>query len=122
MNQNNSTYCYYSDLPSPMAYMLYEEMPSKRELSNQDINRIIEMAWEDRTTFDAIKHQFGLSENDVKILMKKQLRFSSYRLWRIRVENCKTKHSKKRNNSINRFKCSLQRTISFNKISKRKSK
>ena len=50
------------------------------------IDRIIEMAWEDRTPFDAIKFQFGLSESDVKAFMKKELKFSSYKLWRSRVE------------------------------------
>jgi uncharacterized protein (TIGR03643 family) len=88
-------------------------------LENEDINRIIEMAWEDRTPFDAIKFQFGLSEADVKALMKKELKFSSYKLWRERVENCKTKHAKKRVDGIDRFKCNLQRSITNNKISKR---
>ncbi|CAA9202467.1 TIGR03643 family protein [Flavobacterium collinsii] len=83
------------------------------------IDRIIEMAWEDRTTFDAIKFQFNLSEADVKALMKKELKFSSYKLWRKRVENCKTKHSAKRPAEIDRFKCSRQRAISNNKTSKR---
>ena len=88
-------------------------------LTNEDINRIIEMAWEDRTPFEAIKFQFGLLEADVKALMKKELKFSSYKLWRERVENCKTKHAKRRLEGIDRFKCSLQRTITNNKISKR---
>ena len=88
-------------------------------LENEDINRVIEMAWEDRTPFDAIKFQFGLSEADVKALMKKELKFSSYKLWRERVENCKTKHAKKRVEDIDRFKCNLQRAITNNKISKR---
>ena len=83
------------------------------------IDRIIEMAWEDRTPFDAIQFQFGLSEADVKVLMKRELKFSSYKLWRKRVENCKTKHLAKRVEGIDRFKCNLQRTISNNKISKR---
>jgi uncharacterized protein (TIGR03643 family) len=83
------------------------------------IDRIIEMAWEDRTPFDAIKFQFRLSEADVKALMKKELKFSSYKLWRKRVENCKTKHLSKRNEGIDRFKCKLQRAITNNKISKR---
>ena len=82
-------------------------------------DRIIEMAWEDRTPFDAIKIQFGLGEADVKVLMKKELKFSSYKLWRKRVENCKTKHSAKRFSGIDRFKCNMQRAISNNKISKR---
>jgi len=87
-----------------------------------ELDRIIEMAWEDRTTFDAIKFQFGLSESDVKNLMKKELKFSSYKLWRERVENCKTKHSGKRVEGIDRFKSNSQRAISNNKISKRSGK
>ena len=90
-----------------------------KELNEVEIDRIIEMAWEDRTPFDAIKFQFGLSEADVKALMKKELKFSSYKLWRERVENCKTKHVAKRIDKIDRFKCSRQRSISNNKISKR---
>ncbi|MGL2963655.1 TIGR03643 family protein [Flavobacterium sp. RSB2_4_14] len=88
-------------------------------LDEMAIDRIIEMAWEDRTPFDAIEFQFGLKEADVKALMKKELKFSSYKLWRERVENCKTKHSAKRVEGIDRFKCKLQRNISNNKISKR---
>ncbi len=84
-----------------------------------EIDRIIEMAWEDRTPFDAIEFQFGLKESDVKALMKRELKFSSYKLWRERVENCKTKHKSKRVSEINRFKCKQQRAISNNKISKR---
>ncbi len=92
-----------------------EETP----LTEREIDRIIEMAWEDRTPFDAIHYQFGLTEDRVKALMKRELKFSSYRLWRQRVESCKTKHSKKRSDAISRFKCSRQRAISGNKISKR---
>jgi uncharacterized protein (TIGR03643 family) len=88
-------------------------------LQPEDIDRIIEMAWEDRTPFDAIFAQFGLREADVKALMKKELKFSSYRLWRERVENCQTKHLYKRNSEIDRFKCSRQKLISFNKIAKK---
>lgn len=92
---------------------------NNKELDILAIDRIIEMAWEDRTPFDAIEFQFGLKEADVKALMKKELKFSSYKLWRERVENCKTKHSAKRVEGIDRFKCKLQRAISNNKISKR---
>jgi len=92
----------------------------KTELDDIAIDRIIEMAWEDRTPFEAIKFQFGLAEADVKALMKKELKFSSYKLWRKRVENCSTKHTAKRVAEINRFKCKLQRSISNNKISKRR--
>jgi uncharacterized protein (TIGR03643 family) len=88
-------------------------------LNQSEIDRIIEMAWEDRTPFDAIFIQFKLREEEVKQLMKEKLKFSSYKLWRKRVESCKTKHQKKRDNEISRFKCSLQRQISNNKISKR---
>ena len=91
----------------------------KLSLQPEDIDRIIEMAWEDRTPFDAIFAQFGLREADVKSLMKKELKFSSYRLWRERVENCQTKHLHKRNSEIDRFRCSRQKLISFNKISKK---
>lgn len=91
----------------------------KQNLDEIAVDRIIEMAWEDRTPFDAIRFQFGLTEADVKALMKKELKFSSYKLWRKRVESCKTKHSAKRIKGIERFKCSLQRTITNNKISKR---
>ncbi|POY41470.1 TIGR03643 family protein [Flavobacterium alvei] len=92
---------------------------SKTDLDAIAINRIIEMAWEDLTPFDAIKFQFGLAEADVKALMKKELKFSSYKLWRKRVEDCKTKHLAKRIEGIDRFKCNRQRAISNNKITKR---
>ncbi|MEO6177072.1 MAG: TIGR03643 family protein [Flavobacterium circumlabens] len=88
-------------------------------LNDVQIDRIIEMAWEDRTPFDAIHFQFGLAEADVKALMKKELKFSSYKLWRERVENCKTKHAARRPEEMDRFKCNRQRAISNNKISKR---
>ena len=74
---------------------------------NSDINRIIEMAWEDRTTFDAIKLQFGMNEHEVKKLMKENLKSSSYKLWRKRVNGRKTKHLKT-SNSL-RFKSTNQK-------------
>jgi len=122
MNNNDNTYCYYSDLPGPWAYMEVEVAKPEKKLSDIDTNRIIEMAWDDRTTFDAIKFQFGLTESEVKALMKSKLKFSSYKLWRKRVEACKTKHAKTRLDSIDRFKCNLQRNITHNKISKRRTK
>lgn len=88
--------------------------------SSIDMDRIIEMAWEDRTPFEAIRMQFGLTESDVIALMRKELKRSSFNLWRKRVNSgVSQKHTKTRNPDINRFKCSLQRTISMNKISKR---
>ena len=82
-------------------------------------DRIIEMAWEDRTPFDAIKLQFGLKEQDVIELMRKNISRNSFKLWRKRVNGRKTKHQKKRSNEVSRFKCSMQKNISANKISKR---
>ena len=96
-----------------------ESIEIKKTETIMDVDRVIEMAWEDRTPFDAIEKQFGLKESEVKALMKRELKFSSYKRWRQRVENCKTKHLKLREQSINRFKCNLQRTITHNKISKR---
>jgi len=92
----------------------------ENELTETDINRIIEMAWEDRTPFEAILFQFGKSEAAVITLMRRQLKRSSFNLWRKRVNSgVSQKHLHKRTAGINRFKCSLQRTISMNKISKR---
>jgi uncharacterized protein (TIGR03643 family) len=89
-------------------------------LSVVEIDRVIEMAWEDRTPFEAIKMQFGLSEAQVIELMRRQLKPSSWRLWRKRVnQGVSQKHARKRNEDIQRFKCNLQRQISGNKISKR---
>ena len=73
-------------------------------LSKSDIDRIIEMAWEDRTTFDAIKSQYGLKEQDVKELMRENLKASSYKLWRKRVNGRKTKHLAKRDFTVGRHK------------------
>lgn len=89
-------------------------------LSIVDTDRIIEMAWEDRTPFEAIKFQFGISEQEVIILMRNQLKASTFKLWRKRVhEGVSQKHAAKRSEEIIRFKCSRQRQISLNKISKR---
>lgn len=89
-------------------------------LSLVDKDRIIEMAWEDRTPFEAIFFQFGLSEAEVIELMRQHLKPSSFRLWRKRVNSgVSQKHLKKRNPEIDRFKCSRQRQITHNKISKR---
>lgn len=90
-----------------------------KDLNERELNRVIEMAWEDRTTFDAIYFQFNLTEKDVINTMRLQLKPSSFRLWRKRVQGRKTKHLKLRENEIGRFKSSRQRSISNNKISKR---
>ena len=85
-----------------------------------DIDRVIEMAWEDRTPFEAIKFQFELSEAEVIALMRKELKSSSFKLWRKRVNSgTSSKHAKKRSEDITRFRCSRQKSIANNKISKR---
>lgn len=90
------------------------------ELSEIEKDRIIEMAWEDRTPFEAITIQFGLPEKEVIKLMRGTLKRSSFNLWRKRVNSgVSQKHAKKRNPEIDRFKCTLQRNITGNKISKR---
>ena len=89
-------------------------------MDSSEISRVIEMAWEDRTPFDAIKESHGLSEDEVKALMRRELKYSSYKMWRKRVTGRKTKHLKKRDFAEGRFKCSRQKHISLNKISKRK--
>jgi uncharacterized protein (TIGR03643 family) len=91
----------------------------KIKLSPLDTDRIIEMAWEDRTTFDAILLQFGLKEQEVIELMRTQMKPSSFRMWRERVQGRKTKHEKLRDFREGRFKCSRQRQINNNKIAKR---
>ncbi len=91
----------------------------KKELSDIEKDRIIEMAWEDRTTFDAILLQFGLKEQEVIDLMRNEMKLSSFRMWRERVQGRKTKHEKLRSFQEGRFKCSRQRQINNNKISKR---
>jgi uncharacterized protein (TIGR03643 family) len=90
-----------------------------RTFGIQEIDRIIEMAWEDRTPFEAIEIQFGLKEKDVIQLMRKELKTSSFERWRKRTNGRSTKHQALRSNSIERFKCTLQKSISNNKISKR---
>ena len=85
-----------------------------------DIDRIIEMAWEDRTPFEAITFQFGISEAETIKIMRTELKRNSFNLWRKRVNSgVSQKHLIKRSEDIKRFKCSRQKTISMNKISKR---
>jgi len=88
-------------------------------LSIEDTDRIIEMAWEDRTTFEAIEYQFGLKEQEVITLMRREMKPSSFKIWRKRVQGRQTKHEKLRAFEKGRFKCSRQKQITHNKISKR---
>jgi uncharacterized protein (TIGR03643 family) len=78
-----------------------------KNLKDDQIDRIIEMAWEDRTPFDAIELQFGLKENDVRKIMRSSLKESSFKMWRKRVTGRKTKHNQKSENT--RFKSKNQR-------------
>lgn len=84
-----------------------------------EIDRIIEMAWEDRTTFDAITLQFGITEKEVIELMRREMKLSSFKMWRKRVQGRSTKHAKLRVDGVDRFKCTMQKQITHNKISKR---
>lgn len=84
-------------------------MNIKPEISEGDLSRIIEMAWEDRTPFEAIEFQFGLKENDVRALMRTHMKASSFRMWRKRVGGRSTKHRKLRPADVNRFKAPGQK-------------
>ena len=91
----------------------------KKNFTERDIDRIIEMAWEDRTPFEAITFQFGISEQETIELMRKEMKRSSFKMWRKRVQGRSTKHAKLRSEEVSRFKCKMQRQITGNKISKR---
>ena len=78
-----------------------------RDLESADLDRIIEMAWEDRTPFEAIAYQFGLSEPQVIQLMRSQMKPSSFRMWRKRVSGRKTKHAS--TSSADRFRASCHK-------------
>lgn len=79
-----------------------------KKRSKDDISRIIEMAWEDRTPFEAIEYQFGLKENDVRGIMRCELKPSSFKMWRKRVSGRKTKHLSLRSKEVRRFKSKNQ--------------
>ncbi len=116
--------CEYSGLRSLSFYLQEQEKEDAqkkidaKEFSPEQIDRIIQMAWEDRTPFEAIEFQFGLKEKDVIIFMRKHSKPSSFRMWRKRMQSRLTKHSARRDHSITRFKCSRQKATE-NKISKR---
>lgn len=95
-------------------------MSSEKILTEQDKDRLIEMAWEDRTPFEAIRFQYGMTQGEVIKFMRANLKRSSFNLWRKRVnQGVSIKHLNKRTDDVTRFKCSRQRSISNNKISKR---
>jgi len=90
-------------MPSPV-----NSAPIQAELSPADMSRIIEMAWEDRTPFEAIELTYGLAESAVIRLMRVNLKAGSFRLWRARVTGRATKHSALRSPDIDRAYCPTQ--------------
>ena len=86
-------------------------------LTDKEMDRVIEMAWEDRTPFEAIYVQFSLSESDVIRLMQRQLKPNSFKRWRKRVQGRSTKHLKLRSFTAGTFKSKAQRHITGNRIS-----
>jgi len=80
-----------------------------KQFNIEQLDRIIEMAWEDRTPFEAILRDYGLAEADVIRLMRSELKVGSFRLWRSRVSGRKTKHQMKRGYSVGRFRCPTQK-------------
>ena len=90
------------------------------KLDHRAIDRIVEMAWEDRTPFDAITLQFGLTEAEVIKLMRREMKLSSFRMWRARVQGRSTKHQALRNFKVGRNRSDQQRIITLNKIAKRR--
>lgn len=92
-------------------------MSHRLHLSAEDTDRVIEMAWEDRTPFDAIYRQFNLPEKDIIKLMRRELTERSFRMWRKRVQNRATKHQKLNPaTGRTRFKSTRQKSISNNQI------
>ena len=84
--------------------------PGTRTLSPEEIDRVIQMAWEDRTPFEAIALQFGLNESDVVALMRKHMKRSSFQMWRKRVAGRSTKHRMLRVSDVTRFRSDDQRS------------
>ena len=86
-------------------------------LTEREVDRIIQMCWEDRTPFDAFSDQFNITENQIISVMRNNLKKSSFVRWRKRVDNRKTKHSAFSTKDKKRFKSKSQRQITYNKIS-----
>ena len=80
-----------------------------KNLNPEELSRIIELAWEDRTPFEAIEFQFGFKENDVREIMRSELKSSSFKMWRKRVSGRNTKHSSLRSKDVKRFKSKNQK-------------
>ncbi len=87
----------------------------KKDLNTLEIDRVVEMGWEDRTPFDAIEAQFGVPEKEVIKIMRSEMKSSSFKMWRKRVQGRKTKHTSLRDDDVSTFKSSRQKQISHNK-------
>ena len=110
-------------MPKQMLFLkklTYYWQMNNQNLTASSIDRIIEMAWEDRTPFEAISVQFGISEGEVIVIMRQNLKSTSFKRWRKRVNSgVSKKHQHLQPAQMNRFKCTRQKAISFNKIAKR---
>jgi uncharacterized protein (TIGR03643 family) len=102
----------------PKFYMK-KELSASESLTQVETDRIVEMAWEDRTPFDAIKVQFDVDEKKVIDIMRREMKASSFRMWRARVQGRSTKHAALRTEGVDRFKSRQQKTIAMNKIFKK---
>ncbi len=96
-----------------------KELSASDRLTQIETDRVVEMAWEDRTPFDVIKVQFDIDEKQVIEIMRKEMKASSFKMWRTRVQGRATKHTALRTTVAGRFKSKFQKTISMNKIAKR---
>lgn len=94
-------------------------MKKTTDFKAEEIDRIIEMAWEDRTPFDAIEAQFGIPEKEVISLMRREMKESSFKMWRKRVQGRSTKHKALSKEDMKTFRSSMQKGIALNKVSKR---
>lgn len=88
-------------------------MNKHQSFSAEEIDRIVEMAWEDRTPFDAIEAQFGLKEKDVIKIMRKEMKASSFRMWRKRMNERSTKHNAMRREDAQRFRSPMQKPLTY---------
>jgi uncharacterized protein (TIGR03643 family) len=114
--QNFGTACFsYESIQSDQMKII-----EKYKLDEEQIDRIVGMAWEDRTTFEAIETQFGLSEGEVIKLMRHQMTLKNWQKWRAHVQGRKTKHQKLREGDVKRFKSKAQKMIAKNRIPKAK--
>ncbi len=91
--------------------MSFAKLIRNKKLTKGDLERIVRMGWEDRTSFEAIMAQFGICEKELLQIMRNILGDSAFRRWRKRAhQHGHLKHEKKRGFKVGRFKSSRQRT------------